>query len=747
MSTNPKHTFSFFRAGGFDQVRLETGADLLALEHLDQKLWFALACPTRGIEADARTLELLDTQKDGRIRANELIGAANFAGRIFKNPDDLLAGKAALPLSALRDSDEGRRIQNAARAVLQSLGKAQADALSIEDMAAATRAFDAQPFNGDGVVPVESATDDATRAVAADVLACMGPEADRGGKPGINQAKIDAFFKELEAHAAWLAKGETEAIRPFGEGTAAAHAAVAAVRARVDDYFLRCKVASFDGRAVTALNREDKEWLAIGQKELSASGVEVAAFPLARVEAGRALPLSGEVNPAWEAGLKALAEKAVAPLYGAKTSLTYAEWTALLAKLEAHAAWVGAKAGAAVEKLGAARVKELLSGKAKEQLAALMALEKQQEPVATALLDVERAVRYHRDLYRLTNNFVSFKDFYGRQTPAVFQAGTLYLDQRACELCIRVEDAGKHATMAPLSRAYLAYCDLARPATGEKMTIAAAFTAGDSDNLMVGRNGVFYDRAGNDWDATITKIVDNPISIRQAFWAPYKKLVRFVEEQVAKRAAAADTASTAALTGAATRVEKAADTGKADAPLPPKKIDIGTVAALGVAVGGITAALGAMLEGLFGLGLWMPLGLLGLLLFISGPSMVIAALKLRQRSLGPLLDANGWALNAPGRINIPFGASLTRVAELPEGARRDLSDPFADKPRPWGLWIFLAVVLLGAAAWYLGKVDHLLPTRATSTSVLGENAPASRKAAQAAPPAPEAKVPAPAEAK
>ena len=101
--------------------------------------------------------------------------------------------------------------------------------------------------------------------------------------------------------------------------------------------------------------------------------------------------------------------------------------------------------------------------------------------------------------------------------------------------------------MAGLAGTYLAYCDCSRKATGEKMQIVAAFTGGDSDNLMVGRNGIFYDRKGRDWDATITKIIDNPISIRQAFWAPYKKLVRMIEEQVAKRAAAADAAAHAKL--------------------------------------------------------------------------------------------------------------------------------------------------------------------------------------------------------
>ena len=71
INSGSTHVWKFFRAGGFDQVRLETGADLMALDQLDQKLWVALACPTRGIEFGTRTLDLIDTDLDGRIRANE----------------------------------------------------------------------------------------------------------------------------------------------------------------------------------------------------------------------------------------------------------------------------------------------------------------------------------------------------------------------------------------------------------------------------------------------------------------------------------------------------------------------------------------------------------------------------------------------------------------------------------------------------------------------------------------------------
>jgi hypothetical protein len=271
---------------------------------------------------------------------------------------------------------------------------------------------------------------------------------------------------------------------------------------------------------------------------------------------------------------------------------------------------------------------------------------------------------------------------------------------------------------------------------------------------MVGRNGVFYDRNGDDWDATITKIVENPISIRQAFWAPYKRFIRLVEEQIAKRAKAADEESgkklevAAAETAAADKkgaeeAEKEKEKDKKPGEAPAKEaeakpeakheakpeakskgIDIGTVAAIGVAVGGIATFFSSIMATFLGLGMWMPLGLLALVLAISGPSMLIAWLKLRQRNIGPLLDANGWAVNALARINVPFGAALTGLATLPEGASRSLRDPFAEKKRPWGFYLFLLVLLALGAAWFFGKVDTYLPEKARAATIFHRPPPA-----------------------
>jgi hypothetical protein len=116
--------------------------------------------------------------------------------------------------------------------------------------------------------------------------------------------------------------------------------------------------------------------------------------------------------------------------------------------------------------------------------------------------------------------------------------------------------------------------------------------------------------------------------------------------------------------------------------------------------------------------MWMPLGLLALMLAISGPSMLIAWLKLRQRNIGPILDANGWAVNALARINIPFGAALTGLPTLPRGATRSLQDPFAEKKRPWRFYGFVAFVVVVVATWFFGHFDAYLPEKARAATVL-----------------------------
>ena len=686
------YNWRFFRAGGFDQVKLETGADLMNLDQLDQKLWVALACPTTGVEFDKTTLALIDTDKDGRIRVPEIIAAAKWAGGLMKNPDDLLKGSPTLRPSAINDATpEGRLIASFAR---QVLGKSDTAEVTFEEAGTAAQTFAAKPFNGDGIVPADSASDDATKAVIADIINCVGADTDASGKPGVNQARVDQFFAAAAAYSDWWKKAEGDAsVLPLGLHTEAAAAAVKAVKSKVDDYFARGRLAAFDPRSVNALNRDEKEYAALGAKDLTSNHADIASLPLAQVGATTPLPLIQGINPAWAGTIAALQTHAILPLLGARTVLTEADWNALVGRLAAFDAWNAGKTGGAIEKIGVARAREILATKAKETLAALIAKDKAEEGNSVAVIGLHRLIHYHRDIAKLCRNFVNFADFYGRKDKAVFQAGTLYLDQRSCDLCLTVDDAGKHATMAGMAGTYLAYCDCVRKGSGEKLSIVAAFTGGDSDNLMVGRNGIFYDRKGRDWDATITKIVDNPISIRQAFWSPYKKLVRMIEERAAKQAAAADASSNASLTAAANAPIAPANPAAPAAPAKPA-FDPSVIALISLALGSLAAAGASILLFLGKFETWqVPLFVIGIMLVISAPSMAIAWLKLRKRNLGPILDANGWAVNAKARMNVPFGGALTGVAALPPGATYGAADKYAEKPAVWPKLLLFAFVI------------------------------------------------------
>ena len=463
------YTWKFFRAGGFNQVVLNSGTDLLNLDQLDQKLWVALACPTTGVEFDKATLALIDTDQDGRIRASELIAAVKWAAGLLKNPDDLLKGSPTLRPTAINDAHpEGKLIANFAR---QVLGKADDEEITIDEAASAAQTFAAKPFNGDGVLPADSVADDATKAVIADIITCLGADNDVSGKPGVSQAKVDRFFADAAAYSDWWKKAEGDAaVLPLGVNTEAASGAVRAIKAKVDDYFARGRLAAFDPRSVNALNRDEKDYAALSTKDLTSNHADIASLPLAQVGADHTAALDARHQPSVGRCLGgALQTNAIVPLLGARTVLTEADWNALLGKLAAFDAWNASKTGGSVEKIGLQRAREILATKAKETLTALIAKDKAEEGHAQAVIGLHRLIHYHRDLAKLCRNFVNFADFYGRKEKAIFQAGTLYLDQRSCELCLTVDDAGRHAAMAGMAGTYLAYCDCARKGSRRKI--------------------------------------------------------------------------------------------------------------------------------------------------------------------------------------------------------------------------------------------------------------------------------------
>lgn len=495
---------------------------------------------------------------------------------------------------------------------------------------------------------------------------------------------LDSYRKAKFEAALAEAKAAAEVSAPYGDKTADIDAAYRSLDDKVKDYFIRASLAKFSTASTAALDVQTSSIESIAASSLTGKMSDIASYPLAHIQEGVCnLPLDADINPAWAAAFQTVR----AAFDSSLKALTLDEWTAVGAKLDAFAAY--------------------------QKSLAITEADMVLDAEAAAAQSVDKLLHVTRDFYTLLRNYVTLLDFYNTQKKAIFQAGTLIIDQRTCDLCMKVNDAGAMTAQAGKSGMYLITLDCVSKATGKTCKIVAALTVGDVDDIFVGKNCMFYDRSGLDYDARVTAILDNPISIRQAMWTPYKKMANLISEQIDKFAAKKQDGVNAGITEgvnartetvAAADKETAKEAGKQAAGFDMAKY-VGVFAAVGMALGMIGSAIASIFSGLLDLKWWQfPLVIIGIMAVISGPSMFIAWRKLKKRNLAPALNANGWALNAGARINIPFGNTLTQAAKFPK--KVSMKDPFPEENhtvRNVILVILLVIIVVSVVGYLCGS--------------------------------------------
>lgn len=704
-----KYKWSFVNIGGSARVRIKSGDDIAHLAELDPKMWTVLSCPTTGLEIDDKSLKYMDCDGDGKLRINDIISVSQWIMSILKDKDLILKGDDSIDINQINTDDaNGKKLYSSAKQILENLGKEGND-ISLADTADITAIFAKTRFNGDGVITEASSDDADIKSTIATIISTVGSVADRSGAQGVGAEQIEAFYKNINDYLAWTA-AKVEA--PYGEKTEAIIEAYNALDAKVRDYFMRSKLAAFSPNNTAALDIQTSQIDAISAENLSTKNDEIAAYPLTHITGKAELSLNAAINPAWEKYFNIIKDNAIDT---SKDVITEEDWNAVAVKFSAYNTWKNSKAGAAVESLGIEAMNNFLAQDKKAELLDLVAQDAALKEQSDNIDMVDKFLHIYRDFYRLLKNFVTFNDFYDkdRNLKSIFQCGTLIIDQRACKFCMKVNDTGKHSAAAGTSGMYLIYCDCTTKTKTAKMQIAAAVTVGDIGELTVGKNGVFYDNNGLEWDAVITKIVDNPINISQSFWSPYRRMATAIENLINKSAAEKDAKmmanATANINAAPTKTAADAKAAAATPPFDIAKV-AGIFAAIGMAFGMIGTALASIFKGLFALKWWQFIMLfVGIILVISGPAMVMAWLKLRRRNIAPLLNANGWAVNAASKISIPFGETLTDIAKYP---KMKLKDPFAKKGlKTWQkcLITFGVIVLTVGALWIFNVLSYINP--------------------------------------
>ena len=343
-------------------------------------------------------------------------------------------------------------------------------------------------------------------------------------------------------------------------------------------------------------------------------------MPLVTEEPDKTLPLKDHLNPKHLEAILAFSDKCVKPVLGDKDAIDRLEWKKVKGALAPYRAWLAAK--------------PVMNAGVKGQLD-----------------DEERVCRYKLHLLEFLENYVNMRRLYDQNALAVFQTGVLRIDAKELSLCFHVDSEAAHSALAERSKCCVIYLKLSRPSEGATASICAVVTAGSVAGLYVGRNGVFYDRDGKDWEAVVTKVVESQVSLAEAFWAPWRKLGEGIAA-TAKKFLGDKQAAAQANVAAGTQNAQAGGAAMAS-----------SVAAIGIGVGMMGAALASIMAAVSNMTWWQILvSIVAVILVVSLPSVILTWFKLRQRDLGAILNASGWAVNRPMRFSMKLARSFTKCA-------------------------------------------------------------------------------------
>ena len=266
-----QHRWSFFRAGGFDQVKLETGADLMNLDRSTRSCGSRSPVPRgpRVRRAHARADRHRQGRAHPRARADRRGEVGRRDAQESRRPPE--GRSVRCRSSAINDATpEGAELLASAQPDPRQRRQAGRDA----DLGRATRPtrskiFAGSAFNGDGVITpnVRGATSRPGRSSTTSSPA-SGSAARQVGQAGRQRREVDAFFAEVRGLRRLVGDGRRPAAarlarwaRPRRRRPSRRSRPCAP---KVDDYFARCRLAAFDAaracRRSTARRRSTSRW-------------------------------------------------------------------------------------------------------------------------------------------------------------------------------------------------------------------------------------------------------------------------------------------------------------------------------------------------------------------------------------------------------------------------------------------------------------------------------------------------------
>ena len=711
----------FRKFGGSYQYWVSTPEELPEVLQLDPALWAALSVPVAALNADRKFLTYLDFDANGIIRLDDVENAIKTVRSALRDLKPLAEPAPEIKLSALSDrAGEGRERLD----FIASLPElAENGVLRLADVSAKLQAVSAGALRGDGILRAAAVEDSGAEMLFGEVLAVSGDG------EGITAAQLDKFIADASDFLKWAKTTEQPKFR--NADPAPYYAAFTAVREKIEEFFRFCELLRLDPAHEKRFRLDPDNLPPLDITDGDAVEATLLSAPLATPNRAAVLDLTGELNPGYRKALQSFAD-----LFAVE-KLTPESWSALQAELAPYIEYLGRAQGDNIGRLGEAKLSACLAGGQPETLRELFARDGKVGGVLAQLRMLEKIILFKQYLWPFINNFVCFKALFTANETSMIQAGRLVMDGRTFALTLWIDSIAAHKVIAVKSHLCLIYLELVT-ATGAKRYVATAVTAGDLKRIYIGKPAFLIDSTGVQYNGKIVDLVSGPISFWQTVLEPFRRLGAAISGKSQKLTdySSTEKAMSEKIDSTSNKLTtpKGSQPAPAPAAQPPAKSGgiLGkgngtmlllagglSLAALGAALSYVVKTIASLVASMMAM---PPLRLLQLiltiLLILFAPLALYAILQLRKRSLTLFLEAAGWAINLPMKLNSRVSNFFTYFGIYPEDAkfkvlslevRNRREDRFRRRRRRITNFIIavIIVLLIGGHCWKSGKFRRI----------------------------------------
>ena len=656
-------SMKFRRIGGSSQLVIESANDFRNAYELDPAHWTLTSIPAKNLLCPAEFLALIPQDASGRIHVKDVRNLLKWVISTVADLSDFITATPALRLAALNAEDaDGLRAKETAVLALKRIGAKSDSEITLEQINEFKTLVSNALQNGDGIIPPEPVKDAITAECIKFAMAAVGSQKDISGADGVGAAEIDAFEGMLKGFLAWTDEGieRKKELFPYADATAALWGAYKSVAADVDDYFESCHALVFAGAHDTSSRVPTNTF-----DPYDSSSVEdfFKKAPLAPADPACILHLNERVNPNRADVLAAFFETFRKSIPGDAASISESEWTAFKAAIAPFGDWTGRKNTDKLDGLDLERLRAVAASKAFENIRTMITEDTVVSNNVTCCDLVRKVIICQTYLREFLNNFINMEALFSPAKRSFILAGKLVMNGFNFHMCMIVHDVAAHKKIAATSNVCVMYINATTgtaPAV-KSMTLAVAVTAGTMRRLFVGKSGVFYTPDGLIWDAVITDLIQQPVSLKEAILMPFYRIGDIISAQAEKHFAAKTNALEADVTKNVDAKLAGGDQPKKEGISMPMLIMGG-----GVGIAALGSSFAFMAKSLQGVSVWRILAvLLGIFIIICAPFVILSLLKLFRRSLTRFLEANGCALNREMRLTLALGRIFTYVPRIP----------------------------------------------------------------------------------